>query len=386
MTGAPVPPEVFTEVDALVRAGHIADAAQRLQDALEGAAAHPLMWLQLAGLRRALRQPMRALAAVHEALGLAPLDFRALVMRAGLLEQIGDPEAGLAWEHALAQRPPGALAGPLAQAVAAGEQCHARWRAARTERLDAALALDPAGDADVAWRIGRFRDNVLRKTRVFHSTPTHFHYPGLVEREFHPRDAFPWLVRLEAATDAIRAEMLALIASDRAEGVPYVQYAAHEPLDQWRPLNHNRDWTAFHLLDRGGRVAVNADRCPVTMAVLADIPQPAIPGAGPNAMFSALAPRTVIPPHVGVNNARLVCHLPLVVPAGCWFRVGAETRLWQEGQAFVFDDTIEHEAANPSDDLRVVLIFDVWHPGLSAREQAAVAALIAAEGRVAGGL
>ncbi|OYW21010.1 MAG: hypothetical protein B7Z43_11800 [Sphingomonas sp. 12-62-6] len=96
-------------------------------------------------------------------------------------------------------------------------------------------------------------------------------------------------------------------------------------------------------------------------------------------MFSLLAPGTAIPPHVGVNNARLVCHLPLVVPDGCWFRVGAETRFWQRGEAFVFDDTIEHEALNPSDQLRIVFIFDVWHPDLSAVERDAVAALIAAD-------
>jgi aspartyl/asparaginyl beta-hydroxylase (cupin superfamily) len=112
------------------------------------------------------------------------------------------------------------------------------------------------------------------------------------------------------------------------------------------------------------------------------MPQPDIPGAGPNAMFSLLAPHTTIPPHVGVNNSRLVCHLPLVVPEGCWFRVGAETRHWRCGEAFVFDDTIEHEAANPSDQLRVVFIFDVWHPGLTEIEREAVRRVIACEGGV----
>ncbi|MFL6763879.1 MAG: aspartyl/asparaginyl beta-hydroxylase domain-containing protein, partial [Sphingomicrobium sp.] len=107
--------------------------------------------------------------------------------------------------------------------------------------------------------------------------------------------------------------------------------------------------------------------------------QPQVPGASPNAMFSLLAPKTRIPPHVGVSNARLVCHLPLVVPEGCWFRVGDETRLWERGKAFVFDDTIEHEAMNPSDELRVVFIFDVWHPDLSEDERGAVAALIGAD-------
>ena len=42
---------------------------------------------------------------------------------------------------------------------------------------------------------------------------------------------------------------------------------------------------------------------------------------------------------------------------------------WREGVAFAFDDTIDHEAWNGSDDLRVVLIFDVWNPHLSLEEQ-----------------
>jgi aspartyl/asparaginyl beta-hydroxylase (cupin superfamily) len=44
----------------------------------------------------------------------------------------------------------------------------------------------------------------------------------------------------------------------------------------------------------------------------------------------------------------------------------------------VFDDTIEHEAANSSDALRVILIVDTWHPDLSGAERAAVAAVMAA--------
>jgi aspartate beta-hydroxylase len=97
-------------------------------------------------------------------------------------------------------------------------------------------------------------------------------------------------------------------------------------------------------------------------------------------MFSLLAPRTHIPPHTGVSNTRLVCHLPLVVPPHCRFRVGATTREWRIGEAFVFDDTIEHEAWNDSDQLRVVLILDLWPPALSPAERDAVAAVISAAG------
>ncbi|MCJ2177233.1 aspartyl/asparaginyl beta-hydroxylase domain-containing protein [Novosphingobium album (ex Hu et al. 2023)] len=385
MTSAPA----FADVDRLVAAGQLPAAAQQLEDLLADhpatggeAAAH---WLKLAGLRRALRQPRRALDAVHRALELVPLDFMALVMRAGLLERLGDPGAGEAWAEAILQKPDTPLAPPLAAALAAGEAFHAAWQAEREQRLtQAGRDAASAADEDQNWRIARFRDNVLRKTRVYHSQPTHFHYPGLVEREFHPRHTTPWLAELEAGFEDIREEMLALLKSGRAELEPYIQYEEREALDQWRPLNRNTDWSAIHLLKQGVEVPENAVQAPRTMEILSRIPQPRVPGASPNAMFSLLAPRTAIPPHVGVDNTRLVCHLPLVVPEGCWFRVGAETRMWREGEAFAFDDTMEHEALNPSDALRVVLIFDAWHPGLSEVERQAVAAMIASEGAPAG--
>ncbi len=371
------------DVDALVAAGQIAAAADLLERRLtdEPAMADLAMpWMQLGGLRRMLRQPYRALTAVDRALALAPRDFMALVMRATIIDRIAPDKAGPAWHRALLQRPETALPKPLADAVAMGEQAHAAWLAARETQLSVvAQAASAHAPEDEGWRMRRFCDNTLGKTRAYHSEPVAFFYPGLCEREYHPRASFPWLAQLEAATPAIRAEMEALLARREAERVPYIQYGEHQTLDQWRPLNHNPDWSAMHLLQNGQRIDANADHCPETMAVLARLPQPDIPGTSPNAMFSLLAPHTAIPAHVGVCNARLVCHLPLDVPAGCWFRVGAETRLWHEGQAFVFDDTIEHEALNPTDQMRVVLIFDVWHPDLSDAERDCVAKVIAAE-------
>jgi aspartyl/asparaginyl beta-hydroxylase (cupin superfamily) len=247
-------------------------------------------------------------------------------------------------------------------------------------------AAEARADPEERQRIERFRANALRRTKPYHCLPTHYHFPWLPEREFHPRRLFPWLADLEAATADITAEFELVMRAERAELVPYVQYEDHLPMDQWKPLNRNLDWTAIHLLQQGKRVEANAAHCPKTMAVLARLPQPKVPGASPNAMFSLLAPRTPIPPHVGMSNTRLVCHLPLIVPDGCWFRVGAETRSWKAGEAFVFDDTIEHEALNPSDQLRVVLIFDVWAPDLSEVEREAVAALIASAQADGGGL
>lgn len=376
----PDPSVLVQEADAAMGAGRLDSAAALLTQAAKVSSEDLTIWMRLAAVHRAGGKPQQALGAVDRALALNPLDFMALLMRASLLDRLGDPSAGEAWDHALAQTPSGDLPPQVEAAVAQGRQRRDAWIDAREAALTAAMAASEAGaDPDERQRIARFRNNVLRRTKVYHSSPTHFQFPGLREQEFHPRSRFPWLAELEAAIDVIASELDAVMTAERAELVPYIQYADHLPLDQWRALNRNPDWTAIHLLNRGERVDANARHCPETMRLLASLPQPDIAGAGPNAMFSLLAPETVIPPHVGVNNTRLVCHLPLTVPPGCWFRVGAETVHWERGKAFVFDDTMEHEAANPSQELRVVFIFDVWHPDLSAAERDAVRSLIEAD-------
>jgi aspartyl/asparaginyl beta-hydroxylase (cupin superfamily) len=74
-------------------------------------------------------------------------------------------------------------------------------------------------------------------------------------------------------------------------------------------------------------------------------------------------------------NSRLICHLPLIVPKGCWLRVGNETREWEEGKLLIFDDSIEHEAMNPTGELRIILLFDIWRPEVGEEERAAISAI-----------
>lgn len=369
------------EADRAAAGGDRAGARRLLERVTAADPGRVEPWLKLAAMRRADGEIEAALAAVSGALRIEPLGFMALLLKANLLEAAGRvEEAGDAYGHALAQRPdatPPHLNAPLERA----ESLHAAHIERVTGKLSqAARPFEDRLSEAQARRLARFATNIARKTRPYHCEPSHFHFPGLVEREFHEPEDFPWLAELEAATPAIRAEFEALMASHRADLVPYIQYADDLPLRQWKELNWNRDWTAVHLILNGQEVAANADACPETMSLLRRIGQPDIPGRSPNAMFSLLAPQTRIPPHNGVANTRLVCHLPLIVPPLCWFRVGAERREWRAGEAWIFDDTIEHEAANDGDRLRVVLIFDIWHPGLSPAERDAVAAMMAASG------
>jgi len=369
--------DLVDEAERAVASGDLHRAIALLQQAAESQPDDFTLWMKIAAMHRGTGNAEAALDTVHRALAISPLDFTALLMRASLLERVGNAEAGEAWGHALAQKPDGELPPQLSSVVTHAVQQHTAWLDQREAQLKRRMAAaEERAGPEERQRIERFRSNVLRRTRPYHSNPTHYQFPALPECEFHPRRLFPWIGEVEAATDQIAAEFQAVMTAERAELVPYVQLEDHLPMDQWRPLNRNPDWTAIHLLDKGRKIEANALHCPRTMALLDRLPQPQVAGASPNAMFSLLAPHTAIPPHVGISNTRLVCHLPLVVPEGCWFRVGAETRHWRRGEAFVFDDTIEHEALNPSDQLRVVFIFDVWAPDLTAVEREAVAALI----------
>ncbi|HEX5258924.1 MAG TPA: aspartyl/asparaginyl beta-hydroxylase domain-containing protein [Sphingomicrobium sp.] len=365
------------QADRAASAGQFAAARALLEQAVETDSGSPGIWMKLSAMCKASGDLEGALGAVDRALTISQADIPALLARAVILDGLGDANAGNAYQHALAQIPSG-------QAIPAGLQgavAHARRRSEEYRKtLEQYLAHNLPADLTSAERsrADRFITNHSRTTTPYHQRPSDFHFPGLPEVEFHDREQFPGLHLLKQASDAIRAEFGALIAAEAAEMVPYVQFPDRVPLRQWKELNNNPKWTAIHLLQNGWPVEVNARHCPRTMEAISKMDQPQVPGASPVAMFSLLAPRTHIPAHSGATNTRLVCHLPLIVPPNCRFRVGATTREWRVGEAFVFDDTIEHEAWNDSDELRVVLIFDVWPPALGPGDRRTAAAVIGA--------
>ena len=196
--------------------------------------------------------------------------------------------------------------------------------------------------------------------------PTHFHYPGL-RRARIPRSAsaFPGWPRSRRRPPAILEDFQRVMAAERAELVPYIQYPDDVPLRQWadaqpQPGLDRDPPRPERRRDRGQCPPLPGDDGAARRAR----PAGRSPARSPNAMFSLLAPGAHIPPHNGVANTRLVCHLPLIVPRRLLVPGRRrDARDWEVGKAWVFDDTIEHEALNPSDALRVILIVDTWHPG-----------------------
>lgn len=363
--------------DLALRRGDASAALASFRRAAELDGRDPWQWVNVARACEALRDEPGAEAALSRALQVNPYDLLALLMRAQQFERLGRPHAAAAAYGAAADVAPPLprVVPPLRAAVEHAQRYRADYQRRYGDFLDQALAplRQQVRGAD-RERFDRSVDLLVGRRKRFDSQPMLHYMPGLLPTEFFERSRFPWLDAIEAGTDVIRDEFLAVLASD-AGFAPYIQYGVDQPVAQWAQLNHNPDWSAFHLVKSGRPVAGNAERCPRTMELWRGVPSPQQPGRTPVALFSLLKPRTHIPPHVGASNARLLTHLPLIIPPGCSFRVGNTVREWVPGQAWVFDDTIEHEARNDSDRLRVIMIFDIWHPDLSPDEQRLMTAL-----------
>ena len=99
--------------------------------------------------------------------------------------------------------------------------------------------------------------------------------------------------------------------------------------------------------------------------------------------YSAVSGKAHLHAHCGTTNAQIKLHLALFAPVDqvtgtpcARIRVANEARFWKTGQAFVFDDSFEHEVWNAcdesnvaeSDAQRVVFQLVISHPDLKEGE------------------
>ncbi|HTW35988.1 MAG TPA: aspartyl/asparaginyl beta-hydroxylase domain-containing protein [Rhizomicrobium sp.] len=328
--------------------------------------------LSLAFVHRALNDNQGEMAALQRALTIDPYFVPALLAKGMLLERVGQPRQAAQVYKAVVTIAPAddQLSAELREALV-----HARDVVRiNAEILDEFLGkrLGPVRARHAGEKLSRFeecKDVVLGRQKVYTQQPSMLHIPHLPAITFYDREEFPWLAALEAATPDIRREALAVLQDCGDDIVPYVSHPDGSPINQWAELNHSPRWSTYFLWKDGVRYDRQCEKCPVTARASEALPVVDTPNFGPTIMYSLLAPHTRIPPHSSVTNARLVVHLPLIVPDGCQFRVGNDTRPWREGEAWVFDDTIEHEAWNNSDQHRMILMIDIWNPYLSIAER-----------------
>ncbi len=191
-----------------------------------------------------------------------------------------------------------------------------------------------------------------------HQQPQYF-IPGIPSNRWYEADQFEWNKLMSDSFAAVKEEVIRLLEDPNDPfGTFHTEIVSSIP-----------GWNSLIFYANGRRQDANCDRAP-ELAKVADAMTAY--EEGELTMLSALNPHSFIPPHVGPINGILRCHLPLLIPPNCGLRVGGETVEWVEGKVLVFDDSFVHEVFNRSDELRIVLFFNAWHPVLSASERNAL--------------
>lgn len=322
-------------------------------------------------------------ASIDRELAARPQDVRALVRKADCRAQAGDRRTAVSFYRAALHAASRSM--PLPQAlrpfVERAQAQVAEAAAAFETHLERSLS--EAG-LTPERRPPRFQQSIdiltgRRQAQGSLQRPGGYFYPDLPQRRYYERSELPWAAAVEAATDTIREEILSWLRSGTDRFTPYMTSDAMRPRHNYHGLTDNPEWSTLYLWQDGKPQDEHIAHCPRAFDVITShVDLPHITTRAPAILFSRLGPGARIPPHTGFLNTRLICHLPLVVPPDCGFRVGGETRQWREGELLVFDDTVEHEAWNNSGEDRIILIFDVWRPELDAQEQRAIVALFEA--------
>ncbi len=365
-------------VEAL-RQGRAAAARGRFEQLTAAGSVTALTWLLLALSCRADRDIEAEEAALGRLLELDPHSINGHVMKGDCRAARGDETGAIYFYKAALRYAEGAdLPADVMGEVHRAEEQLAGLNDRAHARREAVLRKHGMPPESWSRRLKQSLELAAGRRKLYLQQPTIFYYPELPQIQFFDSDAFAWVAAVEAATAAIREELVELLKDGTDDFRAYIQSGVESVrLDATKSLVDNKDWSALFLCENGEPVAKVIERCPRTWAAVQPAPLTRIPGRGPTAMFSLLKAGARIAPHTGMFNTRLVCHLPLIVPPGCRFRVGNEVREWHEGKLMIFDDTIEHEAWNDSGEDRVVLIFDIWRPELSEQERLELTALLA---------
>ena len=364
---------LIVEADEALARGDVQQAASLLELAAQRGRDSSTL-LRLATIRRSVGDLTGAVQAASAAVELAPRNFVMSLLLGSLREATGAIHAAeRAYRMACRVAPldlsfQPAMAKQIDRARASVEAA-SRWR----KRLfDWHPPTDSGLTPDEDRRLRGFRSNILENLEAGPLTPPLFLLPGIRSKKYFDAPAFPGISGLEAATDDIRDEFFG-VAEALDLNLPQSSTGNHIVGSEGSSTGK---WSMIPLIRNGTMVEEFAARCPLTMALASKLAMPRLGFISPSLYFSVLEPGSRIAPHTGITNARVIAHLPLIVPDRCGFTVGGETREWEVGRAMVFDDMATHEAWNDSSETRVVLIADLWRPELSVAERKGVEELM----------
>ena len=327
-------------------------------------------------------QTDEAIRALEAGLLRTPSAYTAWLLLGQIRDSINDASGALtAWYQAVsrAQRA-GAWLGedttPPALLEAVTHAISQVYAGRRRLLFDALDGVEREFGRSALERVHRALSCYLRESECvptdLHQRPKFFFFPGLPNLPYHDPFLQPWAQRLTDAFTDIRREALQVLHEDQQ--LPnFVDVAAGVRPGHLAGEAGSPSWEAFFFYRYGNRFDASHARCPATSALLESIELCRIDSDAPEICYSVLRPGTHILPHYGVTNARLVMHLPLVVPQDCALNlVGAGEHRWQEGRLVMFDDTFQHEAWNRSESSRTILLMDCWNPYLTDVERLAM--------------
>lgn len=363
-----------------LQAGHSESAKALFSDLVTKNPSNAQCWLGLAFANSQLSNVDEAILAVDRVLDIEPKNIRAMIFKADHLDKKGESrKALLFYETAMnIAQTLGTLPSDVRQGLERGRRLQEKYQNEYSNYLIEALK-SKGYERGISKRFDESLDISFGKSKVYVQEPTRYYFPGLPQKTFYNPAEFEWAEALEMQTSSIKEELEALL--DEGTGFePYLQSDSSEPnLVKHLNIVDNLNWGAYYIWQYGDLIEEHAKQFPLTTTALENLPFPKIDGQAHIALFSKLKAGVHIPPHNGLINTRLICHLPLVVPENCGsLRVGNDVREWQEGKLMVFDDSIEHEAWNKSSRDRVVLLFDIWRPELTADERQLVTDMLLA--------
>ena len=369
-----------------LQAGQGEEACAHFQQVIDSGETGTRHWLGLALASLTIGDRERAEKAIDQVLAQEPHHLRALILKGDLLFGRNDPKNASA-HYGLALRLSATLSGIPAQLESDLQRIARRQRElmhAYSQHLLDQLALAGYKRSSASDRFNRSIDMMLGtlerpdEQRPHPQAPHAYYMPDLPYHSFFPKQQLSWMNELEAATDRIETELLALLDQQQSRFEPYIHSGIDRPQQAAGDLLDSDQWTSAYLWRDGSEQAPTMDSCPFTTELMASLPLTLIEGFSPSVLFSKLDAGARIKPHTGMVNTRLICHLPLLVPNDCGLRVGGESRTTVRGEAWAFDDSINHEAWNNSDQQRVILLFDVWRPELDNDERHLVKTLLEA--------
>jgi len=368
-----------------LQAGNAQNARNLFEQIVSAGQADSSHWLGLAYACANVGDAAATLKAVDKLIELEPQSLRANLFKADFLAQNGRPQKALEYyQYALRlaeKEDPKSLPEDIKHGLQRGLNASAQTKEQYKSFLLETMAKDGYSPESTHPRFQQSLDIMFGDKQVYLQGPRRFYYPGLPQIQYYEREQFDWIEAFEAQTAAIRSELDAVMqySSDQSRFSPYLKSSDSHLGQENAGLEDNDSWSALFLWNFGKLETENAVLFPNAIKALEQAPMPHIKSQAPVALFSKLKGGTRIPAHYGLLNTRLICHLPLIIPKDCGgLRVGNETRSWQEGKMLIFDDSMEHEAWNSSEEERVVLLFEIWRPEISEEERSLITSMLAA--------